>query len=220
METITIVLADDHAVVRDGIRHVLEDEAPELEVIGEASDGLETLRLAETLKPRVMLIDIAMPEMNGLEVGREIKRRYPAVAVVFLTMYDSEEYFLEALRCGAEGYIPKSAPTSDVISAIRCAAHGEVYLHASVTRFLLKTVLSDVKAKKLDDPYESLTAREREILAMIANGLSNQEIGEELDLSPNTVHRHRNSLMQKLGLHSRFDLLWYCVRRGLVSPQE
>lgn len=216
--SITVLLADDHAVVREGLRHLLEDAAADIEVIGEAASGLEAIQQTEALHPRVVLMDIAMPAINGLEAAHQLKTRNPSVAVVFLTMHESAEYFLEALRGGADGYIPKSAPSTEVIEAIQSAARGEVYLHASVMRFLLQSFLNRPTPDDASDPYQSLTPREREILSLVANGLTNQEIGERLVLSPNTVHRHRTSVMQKLGLHNRFDLLRYCIRRGLVDP--
>jgi two-component system response regulator NreC len=215
---ITVLLADDHAIVREGLRRVLEESGTGIEVIGEATSGLETIQKTDVLQPRVVLMDITMPTLNGLEAARQLKARHPATAVVFLTMHESEEYFLEALRCGADGYIPKSAPSTEVLDAIQSAARGEVYLHQSVTRFLLANFLNRPSQDDADDPYHSLTPREREILSLVGNGLTNQEIGERLVLSPNTVHRHRTSLMQKLGLHNRLELLRYCIRRGLVDP--
>lgn len=216
--TIGVLLADDHAVVREGLRRVLE-EAADIHVVGEAVDGLEAVRQTEVLHPKVVLMDIAMPALTGLEATRQIKEQQPGVAVVFLTMHESEEYFLEALRCGAEGYVPKSAPAAEVIEAIQCASRGEVYLHPSVTRFLLQNFLQGAAHGDPRDPYESLTAREREVLLLVANGLTTQDIAERLFLSPNTVHRHRTSLMQKLELHDRLDLLRYCLRRGLLETQ-
>lgn len=217
--TITVLLADDHGVVREGLRRLLE-ESEDIRVVGEAGDGLEAVRQTELLHPQVVLMDIAMPALNGLEATRQIKDRDPSVAVVFLTMHESEEYFLEALQCRAEGYVPKSAPASEVIEAVQCAARGEVYLHPSVTRFLLQSYLSRTTRGEPRDPYDSLTSREREVLRLVASGLTTQEIADRLFLSPNTVHRHRTSLMQKLGLHDRLDLLRYCIRRGLVDAQS
>jgi len=216
--SITVLLADDHAVVREGVRRLLEDADAGIAVIGEASSGLETIQQADVLRPQVILLDITMPTINGLEAARQLKARHPDIAVVFLTMHESEEYFLEALRCGADGYLPKSAPSTEVIDAIQSAARGEAYLHPSVTRFLLQNYLTRRATDNGDDPYRSLTPRERDILTLVGNGLTNQEIGEQLALSPNTVHRHRTSLMQKLGLHNRLELLRYCIRRGLVDP--
>jgi two-component system response regulator NreC len=211
-----VLLADDHAVVRDGLRGVLGEAG--VEVVGEAADGLEAVRQVELTHPQVVLMDITMPVLNGLEATRQIKDSCPGTAVVFLTMHESEQYFLEALRCGAEGYVPKSASASDVLDAVRSAAEGRVYIHPSVARFLLQNFLRGAtREPNGGDPYETLTAREREVLNLIANGLSNGEIAERLFLSPNTVHRHRTSLMQKLGLHDRLELLRFCIKRGLVD---
>jgi two-component system, NarL family, response regulator NreC len=217
--SVTVALADDHAIVRDGLRRVLE-EAGDIQVVGEAADGLEAVALAERLHPQVVLMDISMPILGGLEATHQIRARDTNTAVVFLTMHESEQYFLEAMRCGADGYVPKSAPASDVVEAVRSAARGQVYLHPSVARFLLQSFLIRQGAPSLEaDSYTNLTAREREVLSLVANGLSNHEIAERLVVSPNTVHRHRTSLMQKLGLHDRLDLLRYCIQRGLIDPQ-
>jgi DNA-binding NarL/FixJ family response regulator len=214
---VTVLLADDHAVVRDGLRGVLGEAG--LEVVGEAADGVEAVRQVEITHPRVVLMDITMPALNGLEAARQIKGGSPGTAVVFLTMHENEQYFLEALRCGAEGYVPKSAPATDVLDAVRSAADGQVYIHPSVARFLLQSFLRGGPAEtNANDPYETLTAREREVLSLIANGLSNAEIAERLFLSPNTVHRHRTRQMQQLGLHDRLELLRFCIKRGLVDP--
>lgn len=216
---LTVLLADDHAVVRDGLRSVLSEAG--VEVVGEAADGVEAIRQVEIRHPRVVLMDITMPVLNGLEAARQIKDGTSGTAVVFLTMHESEQYFLEALRCGAEGYVPKSAPASDLLEAVRSAADGRVYIHPSVARFLLQSFLRGNAAREMNcgnDPYETLTAREREVLSLIANGLSTGGIAEKLFLSPNTVHRHRTSLMQKLGLHDRLEILKFCIKRGLVDP--
>jgi two-component system, NarL family, response regulator NreC len=214
---VTVLLVDDHAVVRDGLRGVLDGAG--ITVVGEASDGLEAVRQVEATHPQVVLMDISMPCLNGLEAARQIKAGPSSAAVVFLTMHESEQYFLEALRCGAEGYVPKSAPAADVVDAVRSAAEGRVYIHPSVGRFLLQSFLRGSQREPNDaDPYRSLTAREREVLSLVASGLTNGEIGERLFLSPNTVHRHRTSLMQKLGLHDKLELLRFCIKRGLIDP--
>ena len=188
-------------------------------MVGEAADGLQTVMQTELLQPHVVLMGIAMPALDRMAATRQIKEKYPSTSVVFLTMQESEEYFLEAVRCGAEGYVPMSAPAHEVIEAVRRAGKGEVYLHPSVARFLLRSFLKSTARDEARDTYESLTSREREVLVMVGQGLTTQEIAERLCLSPNTVHRHRSTLMQKLGLHDRLDLLRYCIRRGLVDPQ-
>jgi DNA-binding NarL/FixJ family response regulator len=215
---IDVLLADDHAVVRDGLRSLLE-EIEDIRIVGEAANGLEAVEKAERLGPDVVLMDITMPALNGLEAARQIKARSGRVAVVFLTMHESEQYFLEAVRCGVEGYVPKSAPSEEVVDAIRSAAKGQIYIHPSVAHFLLRSFVRGHAAEDLQDPYASLTAREREILSLIGNGLKTGEMAERLCISPNTVHRHRTALMQKLGLHDRMELLRYCIRRGLVDAQ-
>ncbi len=217
--TVRVLLADDHSVVRDGLRHLLE-ETGEIRVVGEAADGLAAVEQVDALQPQVVLLDISMPALSGLEAAHQIKERNPSVAVVFLTMHESEQYFLEALRCGAEGYVPKSAPGTEVVEAVRSAARGQVYLHPSVARFLLQSFLQRPAREEPGDPYESLTPREREVLSLVAHGLTTQDIADRLSLSANTVHRHRTSLMQKLGFHDRLDLLRYCIRRGLVDPES
>lgn len=216
---INVLLADDHSVVREGIRRVLED-AYDIEVAGEAADGLEAAQQTATLHPRVVLLDIAMPNLGGLEAAQQIRQANPEVAIVFLTMHESEEYFFEALRSGADGYVPKSASAGEVIEAVRSAARGQVYLHPSLARFLLQGFLGRAAPDDSLDAYQKLTPREREVLSMVANGLTTNEIASRLYLSPNTVHRHRNNLMQKLGLHDRLDLLRYCLRRGLIAPES
>ncbi len=217
--SIQVLIADDHSVVREGLRRVLED-TEDIRVVGEARDGVEAVHQAERLRPQVILMDIAMPNLSGMDATRDIKAGYPDVAVVFLTMHESEQYFLEALRSGAEGYVPKSALAEDVVDAIRSAARGQVYLHPSVARFVLQGFLQLGTRVETDDPYHALTPREQEVLTLVASGLTNREIATRLVLSPNTVHRHRQSLMQKLGLHDRMDLLRYCIRRGLVDPDS
>lgn len=214
----TVLIVDDHAVVRDGLRYLL-GAVDGVRVIGEAADGIDAVEQVERLRPRVVLMDISMSGLNGLDAARQVKATHPETAVVFLTMHESEQYFLEALRCGAEGYVPKSAPAADVADAVRSAAEGRVYIHPSVARFLLQNFLrAEHQDGNSEDPYSSLTAREREVLSLIAGGMTTPEIATRLTLSPNTVHRHRVSLMQKLGLHDRMEILRYCIRRGLVDP--
>ena len=215
--SISVVLVDDHAIVRDGLRRILH-ESGDIKVVGEAGDGQAAVALTERLHPQVVVMDISMPLLSGVEATRLIKARCPGVAVVFLSMHESEQYFLEALRCGAEGYVPKSAPASDVIDAVRGAAAGQVYLHPSVARYLLQALfVQHATPDPRDHGYSNLTSRERETLRLVAEGLTNHEIAARQELSPNTVHRHRTSLMHKLGLHDRLQLLRYCMQHGLTE---
>jgi two-component system response regulator NreC len=216
----TVLLVDDHAIVREGLRKLLEDSATDIEVIGEAADGREAIELTAQLQPQVVLLDITMPGLGGIEAARQIRAHYPMVAVVFLTVHESEEYFFAALQCGAHGYLPKSAPSSEVIEAIRSAARDEVVLHPSVARFLLQKLVQRDQAGAVADPYNRLTTREREILRLVVEGLTTREIADRLALSPNTIHHHRTSLMRKLGLHNRLDLLRFWLHRGLDNPAD
>ncbi|MBI2846772.1 MAG: response regulator transcription factor [Chloroflexi bacterium] len=218
MSEIKVLLADDHAVVRSGLRMLLEAEG-DIEVVGEARDGLEAIRKAEQLTPDVILMDISMPGLSGLEAARRIKKERPQINILFLTMHQSEEYFFQALQAGGSGYVPKSALDTEVIAAVRTVSRGLSYLHPSVSQMLVADYVERAKAGEKLDPYESLTDREKEILHLIAAGHSNKEIAEKLSISINTVHNHRANLMEKLGLHNRMELLKYAIRKGLVEKE-
>jgi two-component system response regulator NreC len=218
MSKIRVLLVDDHAVVRTGLKLVLESEG-DIEVIGEARDGFEAIEKARELAPDVVLMDITMPRLNGLEAARQIRKESPQIAVLFLTMHQSEEYFFQALKVGGAGYIPKSAQDTEVLLAVRSVKAGHTYLHPSVAQMLVSDYLERVRGGGAMDPYESLTDREKEVLHLIAAGYTNREIAERLHLSVNTVHNHRTSIMEKLGLHNRMELLKYAIRKGLVSEE-
>lgn len=209
--TVRVLIADDHTIVRSGVRLLLATE-PDIDVIGEARDGVEALAEIELLQPDVVLMDIAMPGLDGLAATREIKSRWPQINIIVLTMHRQDEYFFEALRAGASGYILKGAETSDLINAVRVANRGEVFLYPSMAQRLVKDYLS--RDSSTSGP--ALSAREKEILQLLAEGYSNQEIAEKLVLSPSTVHTHRSNLMSKLGLNTRHELVEYARRRGLV----
>ena len=212
---IRILVADDHTLLRNGIRALLEDEQ-DIVIVGEAEDGREAVKLANQLRPNVILMDIAMPLLNGLEATRQIKREHPEINVLVLTMYDHEEYFREMLEVGASGYIIKRAAASELVSAIRAVFNGEAVLSPAITRLLLEDYLSRDIHREEDDP-NALSSREREVLQLIAEGKTSREIAEILNLSVKTVQSHRTSLMQKLDLHDRGDLIKYAIQKKIIE---
>jgi DNA-binding NarL/FixJ family response regulator len=210
---INVVLADDHAMVRHGLRVLLEAES-DMAVVGEAADGLEVGPLVQNLRPDVLVLDIVMPGLSGLDVAREVTRRSPETRIVVLSMHDSDAYVLEAVRNGALAYVPKGAPAAELVRAIRAAAAGRRYVRAvpdrAIDDYLRKTRGADA------DLYELLTPREREVLHMVAEGLSSAAIGRRLSISPRTVEAHRASVMRKLGLKGRTELIKFALSRGIV----
>ena len=212
---IRILIADDHTLLRNGICALLENE-PDMTTVGEVSDGREAVRLAGQLKPNVVLMDIAMPLLNGLEATRQIKSEHPEINVLVLTMYDNEEYFREMLEVGASGYIIKRAAASELVSAIRAVNNGEAVLSPTITRLVLEDYLNHDLRNHRDDP-NAISAREREVLQLIAEGKTSREIAEILHLSVKTVQSHRTSLMQKLDLHDRGDLIKYAIQKKIIE---
>ena len=217
METLRVLIADDHAVVRAGIRLLLDSQEG-IEVVGEAKDGADAVAKTRELAPDVVLMDVAMPGLSGLEATREIRQTNPDTRVLMLTMHDDEEYFFQAVSLGASGYILKEATPEEVVSAIRIVSRGGVAFHPSLGRKLLDDYLHRVQAGEESESYSLLTEREREILGLTAEGSSAREIGEKLALSPRTVERHRANLMEKLNLHNRSEVVKYAIRKGMVSP--
>ncbi len=213
-EQIRVVIADDHTIVRSGVRLLLEAEA-DITVVGEALNGREVLAMAETLKPDVILMDIAMPDMDGLEATREIRARWPDIKILVLTMHRSDAYFFEMLKNGASGYVLKGADPGELIKAVRVVGQGEVYLHSSVAQKLLKDYLGRVGQSNETDPQ--LSPREKEILRLIAEGYTNKEIADKLVISPSTVYTHRGNLMEKLSLSSRRELIQYARKNGYIK---
>ena len=219
-EKIRVLLADDHAILRQGIRMLLEAQ-PDMEVVGEATNGREAVEQARLLRPLVILMDISMPELNGLEATRKIKQELPATQIVILTMHETDEYLVKILQAGATGYVLKQAVDRELIEAVRIASNGDTYLYPSIARRLVTDYLRRVEAgtmEERDAAYETLTAREREILKLIAQGHTNKEIAEILTLSVKTVENHRYSLMNKLNAHDRGELIKYAIRVGLIQP--
>jgi len=217
MNPIRVLLADDHAVVRAGL-HMLLDADPELEIVGEAENGVQALQLARDLAPDVVLMDISMPDMSGIEATRRIKELCPEVAVLALTMHEDDQYFFEMLAAGASGYVPKRAAADDLISAIHAVHGGGAYLFPSVARLLVSDYRQRVEQEgSTSQGFDPLTQREREVLALIAQGRSNQEIADELVISIKTVNRHRENIMAKLNLHNRVELVHYAIEKGLIE---
>jgi two-component system response regulator NreC len=214
--TIRLILVDDHAVVRSGLRMLLEHEA-DLEIVGEAGTAEEAVEVAQAVAPDVVLMDIGLPDAPGIEATRAIKRARPETAVVALTIHEDEEYFFQMLHAGASGYVPKRAAPEELLTAVRSAAVGEIYLYPSLAKLLVKDYLSanaDVSASFA----EELTDREREVLIYLAEGAGNRAIADALVISPKTVARHRENIMRKLNLHSRTELVKYAIRRGIIQP--
>lgn len=211
-----VLLADDHAILRDGLRMVL-DAQPGISVVGEAEDGRQALDMVEELHPDVVVMDIAMPNMNGLEATRQIKRRFPDVKVVILTMHENQQYLVQIVKAGATACVLKRSAGTELVTAVKAAARGESYFSPSIASMLLEDyrVLLDHGASTEE---EVLTEREREVLQLVAEGRTNQEIAELLTLSIKTVQTHRAHIMEKLGAHDRTDLVKYAISKGMIVP--
>jgi two-component system response regulator NreC len=218
-EAIRLLLADDHAVVRSGLRLLLEAQ-PDLVIVGEAENGEEAIRRTAELQPDVVLMDIEMPGMNGIEAARRIKVQSPGTSVLALTMYEDDQYFFEMLRAGASGYVPKRAAPDELASAIRAVSRGEVFIHPSLAGRLVQDYLQRRDMEVQEQAAGDLTPREQEVLTLIAQGLSNNEIADQLVISAKTVDRHRENIMRKLNLHNRVDLVKYALRKGLIDLEE
>jgi two-component system, NarL family, response regulator NreC len=216
MEKIRLLLVDDHEVVRTGLRMLLEHQ-PDMEIVGEANTGTEALEMAVQAEPDVIVMDITLPDISGIEATRQIKQSLPGTAIVALTIHEDEQYFFEMLQAGAAGYVPKRAAPEDLISAIRAAYNEEIYLYPSLAKALVSDFISRSHTEPEYNALEELTPREAEVLELLAEGLSNDEIAEQLVISPHTVARHRENLMRKLGLHSKSELVKYAIRKGIIS---
>jgi two-component system response regulator NreC len=210
------MLVDDHEVVRSGLRMLLEGE-PDVEIVGEfglAQDAIDSL---DALQPDVILMDIGLPDLSGIDAASEVKRLREETAVVALTIHEDEEYFFKMLDAGASGYVPKRAAPEELLTAIRTTAKGEVYLYPSMAKLLVKDYLTQDSQSEARREMNGLTDREQEVLAHLADGATNMEIGETLGISPKTVARHRENIMRKLGMHSRTELVKYAIRKGIIQ---
>ncbi len=212
---IRLLLVDDHAVVRVGLRLMLQSET-DIEILGEAGSAADAIAAAEHLNPSLILMDIGLPDMSGIDATREIKERFPKIAVVALTIHEDQEYFFKMLEAGASGYVPKRAAPEELLTAIRTAAAGEVYLYPSLAKLLVRDFLGQTHPLPVP-PENELTSREQEVLAYLADGASNAEIAAALTISPKTVERHRENIMRKLNLHSRAELVRYAIRKGMIK---
>ncbi len=212
---IRIVLADDHTILRNGLRLLLERH-PDLSVVGEAANGREAVEVATRESPHVVVMDISMPILNGIEAARRITSELPRTAVIVLSVHSDEAYILRALKAGARGYLLKDSAEADLIQAVRAVSAGKAYFSPAVSKVLAEDYVRQVRQQGVDDPYELLTPRERELLQLIIELKPTKEIADLLHLSPHTVDTHRSNLMQKLNVHSIPELILYAVRKGLI----
>jgi two-component system response regulator NreC len=217
--SITVLIVDDHAVVRAGIRMLLESD-PELTIVGEGENGDDAIRLAQQLSPDVVLMDVTMPEVDGVEATRRIKALPSPPVVLALSIHEGTDYFFHMLQAGASGYVPKRAAPGELLRAIHVVAQGNVFLEPSVAKDLVSDYLVRVQDGREHDTYDGLTEREREILTHIAEDATNMAIANTLSISVNTVERHRENIMRKLNLHTRTELVKYAIRKGLISLDD
>lgn len=216
MKKLRILLADDHIVMRTGLRALLERQ-PDLEVVGESENGRETAELAASLQPDVVVMDVGMPLLNGIEATKMIVSKHPATAVIILSMHADESYVMRALKAGARGYLLKDSAAADLISAIQAVSQNKSFFAPKVSRILAEDYIRVLKQKGAVDSYDLLTDREREILQLLAEGKANKEVATALNISPYTVETHRSHILQKLNLHNSAELVLYAVRKGIIS---
>jgi DNA-binding NarL/FixJ family response regulator len=213
---VKVMIADDHPLVRGGLRALIERDG-EFQVIAEAADGYEAIDLAVLHKPDVVLLDVGMPRLSGPDAAQSISQKLPGVRIVMLSMHSDEAYVLRALKAGARGYLLKASPEADVLAAIRAVAAGNAYFSPSITKLLVEEYVVEVRRRGVEDSYDLLSTREKEILQLLASGKSNREIADLLFISVSTVETHRNNVFQKLHLHNLAELILYAVRKGLIS---
>jgi RNA polymerase sigma factor (sigma-70 family) len=216
MKTIRILLADDHGIVRQGLRAVLSRDAA-FEVAGETADGREAVKLAEALEPDIVIMDISMPLLNGIEATAQIVKRHPQTGVIILSMHPDESYLVRALNAGAKGYLLKDSAEVDLVPAIHAVVQGKPFFSAAIRETMLEDYMRDMQQRKLEDSWDLLTDREKEVLQLLAEGNSNKEVAALLELSPYTVESHRTNLMQKLNLHNTAEIVLYAVRKRIIG---
>ncbi|MEQ1692844.1 MAG: response regulator transcription factor [Gemmatimonas sp.] len=213
---IRVLIADDHGIVRQGTRSLLEKES-DIQVVGEAEDGRSAVEMAESLKPTVIAMDIAMPQLNGLDAAAQIVRRHPEIGVIILSMHEEEDYLVRALSAGVKGYLLKDNAQVDLVRAVRAVAQKRAFFSPAIAQMLADDFTRQMQRKGLQDSYGLLTEREREVLQLLAEGKSNKEAATVLDVSPYTIETHRNNLMQKLNLHNTAEIVLYAVRKKIIS---
>jgi DNA-binding NarL/FixJ family response regulator len=216
MNTVRILLADDHNVVRKGLRLLLETQ-PRFTVVAEAADGREAVALAQEQRPDVVVMDIAMPLLNGIEAARQIAAKLPQTAIVFLSMHSDESYVLKALKAGARAYLLKDSAETDLIQAVQSVNEGKAFFSPAISKMLVEDYVRQMRERQVEDSYELLTTREREVLQLLAEGKNNKDVASILNLSLYTVETHRANILQKLNLHSGADLILYAIRKGVIS---
>jgi len=214
-DKIRVLIADDHAIVRDGLKAIL-DAQPDIEVVAEATEGQQAAQQAAQIRPDMVIMDVTMPGMNGLEATRLIKSDNPDVKVLILTMHDNDQYFFQTLQAGASGYFVKGGSSNELVGAIRTVYQGEVFLYPSMAKRLLNNYVKKLRSGPDKDGLDHLTDREKEVLKLVAEGRTNQEIASTLVVSSNTVQTHRGRIMSKLGLHTRTELVRFAIKQGIV----
>ena len=216
MNPVRILLADDHTVMRNGLRLLLERQ-PNLQVVGEAADGRQAVSLCETVNPDVVVMDIAMPNLNGIEAARQIVNRNPRTAIAILSMHSDESYVIRALKAGARAYLLKDSAEADLLAAVRALTDGKSFFSPAISKILVEDYMRQLESRGAEDTYELLTNREREVLQLLAEGRTNKEVANMLNLSLYTVETHRAHILQKLNLHSVPELILYAVRKGIIA---
>ncbi|MGD0361137.1 MAG: response regulator transcription factor [Bryobacteraceae bacterium] len=216
MTPVRIVLADDHTIMRNGLRLLLERQ-PHLQVVGEAADGRQAVALSETSNPDVVIMDIGMPNLNGIEATRQIVNHSPRTAVAILSMHSDESYVIRALKAGARAYLLKDSAEADLLAAVRALTEGKSFFSPAISKILVEDYMRQLESRGAEDTYELLTNREREILQLLAEGRTNKEVANMLNLSLYTVETHRTHILQKLNLHSVPELILYAVRKGIIA---
>ena len=213
---VRVLIADDHQLIRSGMRALLE-RGNEFEIVAEAADGYEAIELALAHKPDVILLDVGMPRLSGTDAAQTISEKLPGARIVMVSMHSDEGYVLRALKAGARGYLLKASPEADVIAAVRAVAAGNAYFSPSITRLLVEEYVIEARRRGVEDSYDLLGLREKEVLHLLVSGKSNRDIAEMIHVTVSTVETHRNNIMQKLHVHSLAELILYAVRKGIIS---